>query len=74
MPDKRAAAIPVGTRRMVDPATGAEEWATVYERASLRPGHWLTGPAVVTEDGTSTIVPSGYTATVAGGGALVIVG
>ena len=73
MPEKGPAAVPVGTRRIVDPATGAEEWATVYARASLGPGNWLVGPAVVTEDGTSTIVPAGYTAEVAGAGALVIV-
>jgi N-methylhydantoinase A len=66
------AAIPVGTRRSVDPANGNEEQAAVYVRIALSPGHWLTGPAVVTEDGTSTIVPAGYTAVVATSGALVI--
>jgi N-methylhydantoinase A len=71
-PPPGAAATPSGRRRMVDPATGAEEQAAVYDRASLAPGQWLAGPAVVTEDGTSTIVPSGYTASVGQSGSIVI--
>jgi N-methylhydantoinase A len=67
-----AAATPNGHRRMVDPATGSEEQAAVFDRANLQQGNWLTGPAVVTEDGTSTIVPSGYTVCVAQSEALVI--
>ena len=57
---------------MVDPGTGASAHAAVYARAGLMPGDVLTGPAVVTEDGTSTIVPSGYALLVATSGALVI--
>ena len=71
-PTPGAAATPNGHRRMVDPATGNEEQAAVFDRANLQQGNWLTGPAVVTEDGTSTIVPSGYTVCVAQSGALVI--
>ena len=72
MPAPGPAATPNGQRIMVDPATGMDEQAAVYDRSSLAPGNWLAGPAVVTEDGTSTIVPSGYTAIVAQSGALVI--
>ncbi len=71
-PDARPAGTPSGRRRLVDPATGVEEQASVYARTSLSPGDWFAGPAVVTEEGTSTIVPTGYTALVSASGALVI--
>ena len=32
----------------------------------------MTGPAVIVEDGTSTIVPSGYTARIGAGDDIVI--
>ena len=71
-PHPRGAATPSGWRQLVDPATGKQEQAAVYARGALSPGHWLAGPAVVTEDGTSTIVPIGYTVFVTASGALVI--
>lgn len=72
VPNGRAAALPVTRRRVVDTATGLPEHALVYARASLAAGDWLVGPAVITEDGTSTIVPSDYTASIAFSGAIVI--
>jgi aspartate 1-decarboxylase len=35
-------------------------------------GARITGPAVVVEDGTSTILPSGYAAHIGGAGDMVI--
>ena len=71
-PAARGAASPAGRRQWVDPATGTVEDAAVYKRAALAPGDWLQGPAVVTEDGTSTIVPTGYTASISASYALIV--
>ncbi len=52
-----------GTSRAVrNTATGAtEEWAT-FERAALQPGAALSGPAIIAEAETSTLVGPGWTA------------
>jgi N-methylhydantoinase A len=60
------------TRTMVEAATGETIDAPVYARASLVPGAELTGPAAITEAGTTTIVPSGFTAHIAYGGEIII--
>ena len=53
----------VGQCRIVDPASGEAVDARSYVRAPrCRPACALTGPAVIVEDGTSTIVPTGFTA------------
>ncbi|MFA5123059.1 hydantoinase/oxoprolinase family protein [Zavarzinia sp.] len=44
----------------------------VVERAALVPGHWLAGPAVVTEDQSSTVVPPGLRLCLAAEGHLVL--
>jgi N-methylhydantoinase A len=72
MPDAADPGAPVGTRRVIDPATGRAAEATLWERGALPPGARLAGPAVILEDGTSTIVPPGFTASLALGGALVL--
>jgi N-methylhydantoinase A len=61
-----------GTRELIDPATGLAAAAGVWRRADLPPGARIAGPAVVTEDGTSCIVPPGFTASVGTGGELLI--
>ncbi len=71
-PPVAARATAAATRRLVDAITGKTHGATVYVRASLLPGAALDGPAVITEDGTTTIVPSGFFARVAHGGEIVI--
>ncbi|MBR0669996.1 hydantoinase/oxoprolinase family protein [Neoroseomonas soli] len=53
---------PRGSREVTDPATGATEAAALHERASLAPGMTLAGPALIVEDGTTTVVPRGTTA------------
>jgi len=59
-------AVPSPTRlqRVQDTATGeTAEW-TVYDRASLAASQSVSGPAVIAEDETSTLVGPGWRATV----------
>src|SRR5262249_34827449 len=58
--------------RMVDTATGEAVEAALYERAALPKGVRAEGPAVIVEDGTSTIIPGGYTARIDAAGNIVI--
>ena len=59
-PDARAAA-PSGQCRIVEPISGEAVDALLFARAALPMGARVSGPAVIVEDGTSTIVPTGYT-------------
>ena len=61
-------------RRMVEAINGEIIDAPVYTRASLAPGAGLTGPAAIVEDGTTTIVPTGFSARIAHGGEIIIEG
>ncbi|MEZ5853507.1 MAG: hydantoinase/oxoprolinase family protein [Hyphomicrobiaceae bacterium] len=67
-----AGAVPVGTRAVFDGRLGRAIEARIYERASLAAGQHLEGPAVIVEDGTSTLVSSSFDAHVDAGGALVL--
>ena len=44
----------------------------VYDRGTLRPGMMVSGPALVTEDQTTTVIPNGYGLAVDARGYLVI--
>jgi N-methylhydantoinase A len=46
--------------------------ADSYLRKDLRPGDWVEGPAVVIEDQTTTVVPTGFVADVTSWGNLVL--
>ncbi len=61
-------------RAMVESINGAAIDTPVYARAELKPGTELNGPAAITEAGTTTIVPSGFTVHIAYGGEIVIEG
>jgi len=61
-PKAVAAPEPSGRREVLDPASGRRERAAIYERNSLAPGMSLDGPALIVEDGTTTVVPQGFTA------------
>ena len=63
---------PTATVRLIDPASGDVTDATVYPRAALPAGAQLTGPAIIVEAGTSTIVPPGFLARVGAGRELLI--
>lgn len=55
-------------RALFDAGLGAQTQASVYNRADFRPGNHITGPAVITEDETTIVVPtSRYAATLADG-------
>ena len=71
-PPPAGAAQPTGMRRMVEPGLGTAVDAAVFARADLQPGATLRGPAVIVEAGTSTIVPSGFSARIAAGREIVI--
>lgn len=43
-----------------------------YDRAELRPGHGLTGPAIVDQMDTTTVIPPGFAARVDAAGNLVM--
>ena len=43
---------------------GAQRQAAVFRRTDLRHGHVFTGPAIVTQDDCTTVVPPGFAVTV----------
>jgi N-methylhydantoinase A len=58
---------PVGRRSLFDPAGETIE-ASMHRRADLRPGARIPGPAIITEDETSTVVGASFEAVVNGFG------
>ncbi len=63
-PAPTSPATPTGRQFVTDPATGQGAWAATFRRLDLPRGATFAGPAVVLEDGTSTIVPPGFHVTV----------
>ena len=53
----RSAAAAAGQRDLFDPATGQITQAAVVLRAGLTPGQTVTGPALITEDETTIVIP-----------------
>jgi N-methylhydantoinase A len=72
LPPDAGMAAPSGRCRIVETASGEVVDATIHVRAALRRGARLAGPAVIVEDGTSTIVPGGFTARICAGDDIVI--
>jgi N-methylhydantoinase A len=72
--EAKAAPAPIasGQREVLDPASGRRELAAVHERASLKPGMSLDGPALIVEDGTTTVVPQGFGARINALGQIVL--
>ena len=62
---------PLGTRPVFDPRKGAEVELPLFWRDDLVPGMQITGPAIVAEDETSTLVIAGFTAHIASNGNIV---
>ena len=60
------------TRRIVEAETGETVTASVHARDALRPGATLIGPAVILEDGTTTVIPSGRVAWIGADSEIVI--
>jgi len=61
-----------GQRDVLDPASGRHERASVHERGALRPGMALDGPVLIVEDGTTTVVPQGFSARINAAGQIVL--
>ena len=62
----------VAHRPLFDPASGVSAEAAVYDRTTLRPGMGFSGPALVVEDETTTVVPAGFDAAVNALGQIVL--
>jgi N-methylhydantoinase A len=72
MPRDAGPAAPTARRRLVDTASGETTDADWFARAALAKGARVIGPAIIVEDGTSTIVPDGYAARINAGDDIVI--
>jgi len=59
-------------RDVLDPASGRQERAAIHERTALGPGMSLDGPALIVEDGTTTVVPLGFAARINALGQIVL--
>jgi len=53
---------PVDRQDLIDPATGRPVAASVYLRNDLAPGMAVSGPALITEEQTTTVVPPAWQA------------
>ena len=61
-----------GYRDLFDPMCGAFSRAAIVLRASMRPGQTVTGPALITEDETTIVVPASRIATACADGTIDI--
>ncbi|MFC3225596.1 hydantoinase/oxoprolinase family protein [Marinibaculum pumilum] len=70
-PPAAAAARPPATRRVAFDADGPVP-ADVLDRAGLGAGETVTGPAVIAQADSTTLLPPGWSATVLSGGSLLL--
>jgi N-methylhydantoinase A len=63
---------PSGVSSIIETTSGEAVNASVFARTTLPKGARIAGPAVIVEDGTSTIVPTGYAAHINAGDDIVI--
>lgn len=61
-----------GSRSVFDPATGQGHDAKIYVRGELALGARFSGPALIVEDETTTVVPPGFDAQINGGGHILL--
>jgi N-methylhydantoinase A len=71
-PVKETTPSPTGSQSLFDPTAAARVDAPVYLRDQLRAGNQIKGPALITEDQTTTVVTSSYEATIDGRGYIVL--
>ena len=64
--------LPAETRPVFDPLAGKSETVPVHRRDALSPGARLSGPALVMEPQTTTLVPRGWEAAVTAAGDLLL--
>ncbi len=69
---KAAAPESNGARRVFDAALGASAQARTYPRAAFHPGATISGPAVITEDETTIILPASRNASLLSDGCIDI--
>jgi N-methylhydantoinase A len=62
----------IGSRQIFDGRNGRRAEVPVYDRAHFKPGARVPGPALVIEDGTSTLVTDRFDVMLDAGGALVL--
>jgi N-methylhydantoinase A len=62
----KAAAL--GSRKVLDTASGMVSVWSVYEREALTPGACFDGPAIVAEAETSTLISPGWTGRITAAG------
>lgn len=67
-PSTRQSVKPNGHRSILCDVTGAWREAESHDRAALRPGDHLSGPALIIEPQTTTFVSADFSANVDGGG------
>ena len=60
--DSLIAAEPLGHREVVETTNGTLEQFSVYARSGLKPGMKIKGPALITEEETTTLVSSNFDA------------
>jgi hypothetical protein len=70
--ERRSEAPPRGRRRVFEPSDGGFVDAAVFWRSDLTPGQAFSGPAVVVEPQTTTVVPRRFRCTVDAAGNLVL--
>ena len=72
LPQTREPPLPVGHRPIYDPANDGFAAVPVYDREALLPGMLVSGPAIIVEDETTTIVSAAFRASVLGSGDLLL--
>jgi N-methylhydantoinase A len=68
----RGTATPAYVRRLFDPAVEDYGDAPIYARGDLGPGAVLSGPAIIVEDETSTVVTAAFDARINAKGYIVL--
>jgi len=63
---------PCATQPLLDPATGNANDTPVYLRSNLDVGARVPGPALITEDQTTTVVTAGWQAAIDAHGSIVL--
>lgn len=61
------------TREVFDPATGTVQVSAIIERADLSPGDRISGPAVIVERETSTVVTTLFDAALQSDGSILLI-
>ena len=51
---------------------GSERQATIFDRGRLPPGEAVKGPALIEEDGSTSVVPPGWDAELDSAGCLIL--